>query len=489
VGVLIALTEPSNYQAEREILASALIDTDRAKELTHQLTVSDFYSSRHKRVFSAISILVDKGEEATAAGVLEVLKDKLMPSDLVEITNSFMPSNDRANVKILKDNSYLRQIMKATRLLYERAASKDYQDIETFALEVESTLNIKPGGIVDIDTLLQSSAERLEGFFDESMVRKAGPLGYRLGEEFRATETRLDGIQQGLYLLGGTPNTGKTSFLVSISRALIENNPDLHIAFFSEDDHSRKIYFRLLAGISRLPINYVASIGTKLLNSDTLTEKQKTEYFRVIEKAKKRLDAILTRLHIFDSNNGGEIGFIDETVRALKRKFGNLAVIVDGLSKVQIKGFKGEATARVGELSARLKRIANENNCPLLTTAELRKLNHQGAPVMDDLRDSSQLGYDADIIMLLHNPWSAAGTDSDMYRITTAEVNRKRVEFTSPILELNFSKNKLSGFRGTVDLVLVPDLAIVKELEYWDALAQAEKAFRGGDKHGKTCRD
>lgn len=471
------MIEPNNFQAEREILASSLMDTERAQEIARQLAPSDFFTSRNKEIFSAIKILIERGEEVTTAGVLEALSNKFKPSDLAEIVKDFTPSNDRSNIKILKDNTYLRQVMRVTRLIYDRSAAKEYKDIETFAVEVEAALlEIKPGGIVDINALLLSTVKRLEEFFDESIARESGPLGYKLGPEFHGIETRLDGLQQGLYLLGGTPNTGKTSFLVNLSRSLIIDNQSLHIAFFSQDDHARKVYFRLLAGMSRLPINYVANIGPRVLNNNNLTETQRVQYFQGIEKAKKSLDKILARLHIFDSSDGGDIGFIDETARALKRKYSRLVIIVDGLSKVQIKSFKGDATAKIGELSARLKRMANDNNSAVITTAELRKLNHQGPPIMDDLRDSSQLAYDADIIMLVHNPWSA-GVNSDKYRITTTEVNGKKVEFISPMLELNFAKNKLSGFRGNVDLVLVPDLAIVNELEYWDALERAEKAF------------
>lgn len=475
-----ALTEPNNFQAEQEILASCLMDSDKAKEIVRQLTPADFYAARHKEILSAVKLLCNREDEPTVAAIYEVLKNHVQPSDLAEIMKNYLPVGDRQNIKILKDNTYLRQLMNAARLIYQRAEAKDYQDIEAFAAEAENALSsIKPSRITDINDLLQSSAKRLEEFFDESVAREYGPLGYRLGPEFHTIEKRLDGIQQGLYLLGGTPNTGKTSFLCNLSSSLVESNEPLHIAFFSMDDTSRKVYFRLLAGISRKPINYVANLGPVLLNNKNLDEKQRGQSFQKIVKQKKNLDKLLTRLHIFDSNDGTEIGFIDETSLALKRKYGHIAVIVDGLSKVQIKGFKADATAKAGELSARLKKLANEINGPLIATAELRKLNHPGPPGLDDLKDSVQWAYDADVCMLAHNPWSAARGDSDKYRTTKAQINGNSVDFVSPILELNFAKNKISGFRGGVDLVLVPDLAIVNELQYWDELNQAERLFSG----------
>lgn len=472
------MIEPDNYQAEREILASCFMGS--AEELSRRLTPADFYTARHKELFSAIKILADRGDEVTAAGVLEVLKGNIMLAELAEIVKEYAPAGDRQNIRYLKENTCCRQVMSICRLFGERAEAKDYQDIETFMAEFEAAINsIKPGGMTDINTLLQSSLKRLEEFFDESVARDNGPLGHRLGPEFHTIEKRLDGIQQGLYLLSATPNTGKTSFLCNLSRSLIESNENLHIAFFSQDDHARKIYFRLLAGMSRLPINYVANLGPVLLNNEKLGKKQRGQHFQAVAEQKKRLDMLLARLHVFDSNDGSEIGFIQETSLALKQKYGSLAVVVDGLSKVQIRGFKGEATTRVGELSARLKKLSNEVNGPLITTAELRKQNGQGFPGLDDLRDSSQLGYDADVVMLVHNPWSAARGDSDKYRITKTQINGNSVDFISPILELNFAKNKISGFRGGVDLVLVPDLAIVNELQYWDELSQAERLFSG----------
>jgi len=470
------LPEPNNYQAEREILASCLMG--QAEEASRQLTPADFYTARHRELFSAIKFLTDRGDEVTYAALLEIVKN-IQLSDLAEIMNERSFGNDRQNIKLLRDNTYLRQLMKVTRLIYERAEAKEYQDIETFATEVEAAIsNIKPGAVADLNTLLLSSAKRLEDFFDDSVTRESGPLGYRLSSELYAIEKRLDGIQQGLYLLGGTPNTGKTTILCNLARSLIEANEHLHIAFFSQDDHARKIYFRLLAGMSQRPINYVANLGPLVLHNDNLHEPQRGIYFNHVVNVKKLMHkVVLPKLHIFDSSNGTDIGFIDETSRAINRKYGRVAVIVDGLSKVQIRGFKGDATAKTGELSAKLKQLSNEINSPVIVTAELRKLNHPGAPCIDDLRDSSQLAYDADVVVMAHSPWSATGGDSDKHRITKAQINGKMKDFISPILDLNFVKNKISGFRGCANLVLVPDLAIVTELEYFDQLSQAESLF------------
>lgn len=470
------IQEPDNFQAEREVLASCLMDQERAKEITRQLTPADFHAVQRREIFSAVKVLVDRGNEVTTAGVLEVLNNTILPTCLMEIIKEFIPFNDRTNIKILKDNTYLRQLMKTTRLIYDRATVKDYTDLEVFKAEVEKSISdLKSDSSVNINELLESSAKRAEEYFEESVARDEGPLGYGLGPEFKETEVKMDGLQQGMYLLGGPPNTGKTSFLTNLSWNSIENNQKLHVAFFSMDDHARKVYFRLLAGMSRKPINYVSNLGARLLKNAKLDKEQKAQCFKEIIEAKKRVDITLQRLHIFDIRDGGDIGFIDETVRMLKRKYKDLFVIIDGLSKVQIKGFKGDATARVGELSQNLKKITNENNIPLIATTELRKLNHQGPPCMDDLRDSSQLAYDADVVLLAHNPWSVVGADE--YRIGKAEVNGRMIEFISPKVVMNFAKNKLSGYRGNIDLILVPDLAIVTEENYFNELDKAEKLF------------
>ena len=304
-----------------------------------------------------------------------------------------------------------------------------------------------------IEALTKRPKERAKAYFEQSLTRE-GILGYKVG--FKELERKLDGIQTGMYLVGAIANVGKTTWLLNLSRSILKENKDVQILFFSIDDNFRKIYFRLLAIEAQAEINTVANIGQRIRLNKDIDDEQKKDFLHRFEMAKQRVDKTLERLILLDETDGNSVDFIKDTVEQMYLKNNKLIVIADNFHKIRTPGIHGDAKSRFTHLSEEMKGLVNKYDIPLLMTVELRKLNHDGPPTPDDLKDTVDLHYDCDVTFMLHSE-SERKEDSDKFHY----IDGKKY----PIIDIHVQKNKISDFKGKIEYVLIPEKAIYHEME------------------------
>lgn len=314
---------------------------------------------------------------------------------------------------------------------------------------------------VPVEEVLSGPSKRADMFFRQSYHRR-GILGYKLGDQFKGLMNKLDGIQPGMYLLGAISNVGKTSWLLNLCKSLTENNEGVQVLFFSIDDNFRKIYFRLLAIETIREINYVSNIGQSITYNKEMPDAERKKELALMDSGKLKLDELLKQFTLLDEVDGNSLEHIEQTIETVYAANPKLVVVVDNFHKIRTpsSGAK-EPRNRFTLLSEEMKRITNRFDIPVLMTVELRKLNGNSPPTADDLKDTVDLHYDSDIVFLLH---SDAERNKDSIKFVDVRAEGK--VYRSPIVDLIVAKNKLSGFKGTIQYIFVPSLAIYQEEDY-----------------------
>lgn len=311
-----------------------------------------------------------------------------------------------------------------------------------------------------IDDLLKGPKERAEKYYQQSYHR-SGLLGYKLTGEFKTLQNRMDGIQQGMFLLGAIANVGKTMFLINLARSLITANSEVMVIFVSIDDNFRKIYNRMLAIEAGMEINEAANIGQRIINNDRLTEVERSRKKEKIRDAKVKVDKLLEKFILLDENDGTSIEYIKEVVERVYAINPNIILIVDNFHKIRTSNHSENSKMKFTYLSEEMKALTNRFEICTLMTVELRKLNHDNAPSPDDLKETVDLHYDCDVAWFLH---SDVERNKESERYVTMESNGFEKEY--PVVDLLVSKNKTSDFKGTIELLLRPEYAEYKELDY-----------------------
>lgn len=109
------------------------------------------------------------------------------------------------------------------------------------------------------------------------------------------------------------------------------------------------------------------------------------------------------------------------------------------------------------KLSADLKHICTSNACTIFTTAEYRKLAPGARPNNSDLAETVALEYDSNAIMHCHSELHS-NRDSTFRYHWNAEGEK------SPLVEVDFGKNKVSSYKGRIHYKFYPEKATYIEL-------------------------
>ena len=280
-------------------------------------------------------------------------------------------------------------------------------------------------------------------------------LGLEIG--FPQLTKALDGLQEGFYLVAGDTNIGKTSFMLQMMFNLLKfNNPQPFILFFSIDDPLKKIFPRLLAHYSGLPINSVSKPKTSL----TLDEQ------KIREQALIYLRNLSNRFVIKDVSYGDSIGYIKKMIMIYKKLAGNIPIIVflDSFHEIVTDGPKDD---KLKNISKQLKDLVAVYNIPIITTAEFRKSKDgQEMRTLEDIKDTIESAYRADVTFLL---------DNEVKRLKGKEKNISYYWTDSngdihPVIRVDVLKNKISSFDGFLLYKFYRDIVKIEELPKEDEM-------------------
>ena len=81
----------------------------------------------------------------------------------------------------------------------------------------------------------------------------------------------------------------------------------------------------------------------------------------------------------------------------------------------------------------------------------MRKINANRRPVLDDLKDSTVLVYEASVTFIVYNDVSANKNNAKIFQ------QRLDSDEKEPILEIDWAKNKKSSYKGRTFCYFKPD--------------------------------
>ncbi|MBQ7201363.1 MAG: replicative DNA helicase, partial [Eubacterium sp.] len=204
---------PHDLKAEQSVIGSVLIDNDTLSDACDILSVDDFYDIPCQRIFGAIKELykesapVDLVTLSDKMSAMGVPADIRSPEHLSEIINTVPTSThiDRY-VKIVRDKSYMRQVLK----LANEISDKGYKEDGTS----EDLLQSAEAEIFKLSENFQANLHRDGNMHDIMMdtinsIEAAGKAGGRvtgISTGFRDLDYVTAGLQHSeLFLIAARP--------------------------------------------------------------------------------------------------------------------------------------------------------------------------------------------------------------------------------------------------------------------------------------------
>src|SRR5919206_2582037 len=425
---------PSSPDTERALLGSILLDNTLIAQAIEMLRPTDFYVPSHRRIFTAMIALFERGSEINPVLIADELRrDNSLDSSggvlfLTNLTYGLPHVTSIAQyAKVVRGKSLLRQLVKV--------ANK----ITAEALEEED----EPQNILDHaeHAIFALADERIRQGFEhikhpaERVLEKAEAVEHRdlivtgVATGFRRLDELTSGLQkQDLVVIAARPSMGKTSLALALAQ---------HAAIES----------KAVVGVFSLEMSAEA-LAMRILCSEANVDAQKFRSGFLSNEEWARLGKALGKL-------GDARIFIDDTpaisVLEMRAKARRLAteqkqldlIVVDYLQLMSSSTRRFESRQQeVSQISRELKSLAKELNIPLIALSQLsrapeNRTDHR--PQLADLRESGSIEQDADVVAFIYR-----------------EEQYNRTEENAGIAELIVAKQR-NGPTGTVKLAFLKE--------------------------------
>jgi len=427
---------PCSEEAERGVLGSALIESERVIELCsmRELSAESFHIPAHRLLFEQLTTmyqnarpidLLTVGEHLKQNGHLEQTGGHGFLEGLIDST----PTSAHAEyyIDLVRQKHLLRRIITQAAEAIDQCYTDTEEDAEELLSRTEEAFFELGDQKTSSSEAWKDAVKKAMAQIDQSHLPSGVPTGYK------SLEKQLRGLHKtDMIVLAARPSMGKTSLAMNIvEHAALGRNAEKRkyaVGVFSLEMGQEQLVRRMLFSKAGVP-------GWK----DFISQ---TDHGRLVSAADQ-----LGKAEIFiDDSAGLDIMDLRARARRMKRLYNVELIVIDYLQLLHDK--RGQRDGRQQEtasISHNIKAMAKELNLPVLVLSQLSRAPEQrdGKPRLSDLRDSGAIEQDADVVLLLQRPSyykESDAVDADEDTRAVVDVAKHRNGPTGEV-EMNFFKD------------------------------------------------
>ncbi|MFP4490178.1 MAG: replicative DNA helicase [Spirochaetaceae bacterium] len=384
---------PHNEEAERATLGAILLDGDALSTVFRYLRADDFYKNSHKKVFSSIVDLFNRGEtidlitltEAlSSAGDLEACGGSAYVSSLTDQVPT--SANVEYYAKIVKDRSVRRMLLSISRELSTQALEES-EDTRVLIEEAERhifeiTDNQQAESYRGVGEIISETIEAIERLYQTKDSYTGVPSG------FGDLDNMTSGFQNSEFIvLGARPSVGKTALALTMA-ANMSIKRKISVGFFTLEMTSMALVQRLVSSEAR--------INSEKLRTGML---RPSDFHSLTEAAGRIYEAPL----YIDETPRIKLLDLRARARRMKSKEDVKLIFIDYIGLIEPENKNNVPRhEQVAEISRSLKSLARELGIPIICLSQVGRQTEGKAPSLADLRESGSIEQDADVVMFLH---------------------------------------------------------------------------------------
>lgn len=329
----------------------------------------------------------------------------------------------------------------------------------------------KTKGATAVDDIIEQLEEkRMEDFYQttlddyESFDNQAWHKGdgYKL-PKFKDVEDKLEGLTEGLYLFAAESNVGKSGLMLNLlyDACMCEENKLFGI-YFSLDDGMNDIIARTIAMQEAIPISVVAK-PQRYQNLIDLSEEGSSTFQEWLDKRIIGLEKLKSTNQRFKIVDGNRIKTSEDLEKYIKdaiiyvKSFdhdNNIIIAIDAINDINLQGKFNSTSDKHTAIAKMVKSwAATEFHIPIFASIHLRKLNANRRPTLDDLKESVEYQFEANLVWLLYSDVSKNQQSAKIYWNQEGHVGKL------PIIEMHWAKNKQSSYKGHSFCFFSPELS------------------------------
>jgi len=424
------------------------------------------------------------------------VKRELLIKELAQFT-TVSTSSILADVNAIRSNKFSQKLEKTKTAAeaYMRAVDQDPDNIRAHMASHEQMLELIEKEYKSDSIGINYQINRFDAIQElrASASTDLSAAGFKMNY-FESFANNMNGGMSwssgALMYVGGRANSGKTATCLMIGTDVALSDENATVLIHSTDDSYEQIEPRIKTNIYRMlyPEGVPLSIGM-VVQPNSFLKDLPVEYTHAFEKANEHFRELIQseRLVIIDSEDGATLSTLERNLRYYRNRYPErkLMMICDNTHNY-MDFMNLEQSSRMTSISNQQKNLTIKYHACMIATAEYRKnmpMDHSKIklPVDDDLADARALMYRPNVIFHVYN---------DMHdRKEHCEIFWKDQESNMyPRLLLNFTKNKISGFKDKLVLDLDPKTVSLTPVNADSCLNDAEN-FRDLKSSGYLSSD
>ena len=392
---------PCNLDAERFVLGSTLIDDSVMSALRGTVDEGDFSVEKHRRIWSAMCGVFDAGGHVDRVTVAQELQRRGALESVDGITyivslDDGMPaiSNLGDYTRILREKSLLRDIIRATQVIQQRA----WNDHEQPDVLLDQLNGILVGLKTAETTNRPISAGDLVAELGLDRIMKARcEQGLRL--PWPTLDHMLCGFQPGqMIVLAAHTSRGKTSMALQFVAPACERGA---VVVFTLEMEPRRLFQRMV-------------VQRSMVDFDRWRHNALTA-----EDREKLLHAAnwLTSKPVYFDDRARTIPAMHAAIRQVRTRQPVALVVVDYLQLITAVGRHDSRVQEVSANSRALKLAAMDFGVPSLVLSQVNRSSakEKRQPELYDLRDCGDIENNCDVVLLIRPEDIPAGASASNY--------------------------------------------------------------------------
>lgn len=377
---------PQVIEMEKGVLGVMLLNHGEIiPKMRIVLEEDDFCRLEHKIVYRVLLELFDAGIEPNILSLSEELR-KRQELDKVSLQYLFMLGDSARNIdyvqeyaKVIKDKAILRRLMLLGEVL-QKDASQNLKPLQEILSETSEKLN-------ELKELTsETTSSGFSRFFKEKFGSKVREM-----REYASRKTgfaNLDAEQlfiPGLYVLGGLPALGKTTFAWQLLEQMARQGEKCLYCSYEMSE------FEL----------YTKSVARELFRRDkntclTSAKVRRGDETRILTEILTEfgeLEIDFTVLEMKEQN-------IDELVYELRKYCVEKApvIVLDYLQIVPAKKSELSAKQGIDEIVRKLKNFQLETGATFIVISSFNRQNYGQQVAFESFKESGNIEYSADVV-------------------------------------------------------------------------------------------
>jgi replicative DNA helicase len=389
--------EKMQLRAEQLVINALLTDPSRIHSIMSTVSSDMFEFQTTKLIFSSLSELYSSGEPINLItaykelGKSKSIHKQLSLDELSKIYSMFTIAERQevpSAISFLISETIRHEHIELGVEIKQISESKDYDPSKVLEKIQNHIIDNKFKAILNKKE--HNNADLLYEL-DKKMLEAAdhqGINGIRTG--YDRFDRVTSGMQQTNFIvIAGRPAMGKTQFALGIIRSasIRDTKRGLFISCEMDEVQVMKRIVSVDSGVAGYSIKRGRLDRSEVLKFERSKERIKNATFKIVAGSFTISDVL-------------------SLVYKMKHSEGLDYVIIDYIQKIQSPGSQNR-TNEVGDVSRRLKDMANELKIPVIALAQLsRAVEHRTdrKPILSDLRESGDIEQDADIVTFLYRP-------------------------------------------------------------------------------------